>query len=80
MRLEGRRRSLGPGPGPPLVERLAPDALLGAQGAHRAPGGVVGPGRDRQADTGINTRIVSIHPAIPAEVSLLRAPELSPMS
>lgn len=79
-RLEGRRRSFGPGPGPYRVERLAPDALLGAEGAHRAPGGVVGPLRDRQADTGINTRILSTHPAIPAEVSPPRAPEPSPMS
>ena len=37
---------------------------------------VVGPLCDRQADTGINTRILSTHPAIPAEVSPPRAPEM----
>ena len=69
----GRRRSLGLGPGSYRVERLVGDALLGAEDAHRAPGGVVGLLQDRQADTGINARILSTHPAIPAEVSSPRA-------
>ena len=48
------------------VERLAPDALLGAERRHRPAGRVIGPSGDRQTDTGINTAVlIGAHPSIP---------------
>ncbi len=48
------------------VERLAPDALLGAERRHRPTGRVIGPPGDRQTDTGINTAVlIGAHPSIP---------------
>ena len=48
------------------VERLAGDALLGAERRHRPAGRVIGPSGDRQTDTGINTAVlIGAHPSIP---------------
>ena len=72
------------------VERLAPDALLGAERRHRPAGRVIGPSGDRQTDTGINTAVlIGAHPSIPNHECHHQDPpnrhrcpdtELSPMS
>ena len=71
-------------------ERLAPDALLGAERRHRPAGRVIGPSGDRQTDTGINTAVlIGAHPSIPNHECHHQDPpnrhrcpdtELSPMS
>ena len=72
------------------VERLAGDALLGAERRHRPAGRVIGPSGDRQTDTGINTAVlIGAHPSIPNHECHHQDPpnrhrcpdtELSPMS
>ena len=48
------------------VERLAGDALLGAERRHRPAGRVIGPSGDRQTDTGTSTAVlIGAHPSIP---------------
>ncbi len=54
LRLECRRRLFFDDAFADRVERLAGDAVLGAERAHRPARGISGPLRDGEADTGIN--------------------------
>ena len=71
-------------------ERLAGDALLGAERRHRPAGRVIGPSGARQTDTGTSTAVlIGAHPSIPNHECHHQDPpnrhrcpdtELSPMS
>ena len=72
--LEHRRRPVGLGALAQLVERLARDAVLGAERRDRAARRVVRPLRDRETDTGIDGFIGSHRRSLAAEVSPPRPP------
>src|ERR1700733_1311536 len=77
---EHRGRPVGLRASTQLVERLAGDAVLGAEGPDRPAGCVIGPLRDCKANTRIDGFGNSHHWSLGAEVSPPRPSELSPMS